>query len=84
MNINTENINFASTRNSGSPFLGRKLQFRFFIFPNIRPIFRTSSQYFELPVVLWKKKQEYSNLAVLKDGVLVSPEMVPVPLGLGL
>ena len=44
MKIHIQKIHVASTRTSGSPFLGLKLQFFIFMFPNIRPEFRTSSK----------------------------------------
>ena len=47
MNLHIHNIKFASTGNSGSPFLGSELQFFILIFPNVRPEFQTSGRNLE-------------------------------------
>ena len=49
MNMHIRKINFASTRHSGSLFLSPKFQIIIFMFPNVRPRFRTSGQDFERP-----------------------------------
>ena len=49
IDIHIQKVNFASTKNSGSPFLGFKLQLFISIFPNFRPAFRIINVFPRIP-----------------------------------
>ena len=66
MNFHVQKMNFASTRNSGSPCLD--LLSHFFIFPefrisNVQPEIRTSGRNFERPVGISNFRSECRTLA---------------------
>ena len=54
-----QNIHFGSTKNAGSQFLGPKLHFSLFIFPNIRPELITPGQNFERLVGISNFRSEF-------------------------
>ena len=69
IDIHIRKIKFASTRNSGSPFLGFKLNFLIFIFserptgiPNVRPEIRTFDRNFERSTGILNVRPEFPGI----------------------
>ena len=72
--VRIQKIHFPSTKNSGSPFLDPKLQFLFFIFPNVRLEIRTFEILVErlgkwrVEIGVWGPKTGFQNFSLKQNG----------------